>query len=100
MTKSEFYLRAMLSLAANPKYVEMAKDEDDPNEEFPALLDEIIETDAEALLKTAETWWPEAFDKEDDVKDSTNSILTEIRDKLDGIRDSLDGNLSVIVEEA
>ena len=25
MTKSEFYLRAMLSLAANPKYVEMAK---------------------------------------------------------------------------
>ena len=69
----------------------MAKDEDDPNEEFPALLDEIIETDAEALLKTAEANWPEAFDKKPQES---------VEDLLGDISDSLSGNLSVIVEEA
>ena len=64
MTRQEFYLKAMLQMAANPKYVEMAKSEDDPNVTFPSLLNEIIEIDAEALLKTAEKSWPDAFDKE------------------------------------
>ena len=91
MTKEEFYLRAMLQLAANPKYVEVKKSEDDPDVEFPELLVDIIEMDADELLKTAEVNWPDSFDKT--PKESTEELLGDIRD-------CLNGNISVIVEEA
>lgn len=90
MTKEEFYLKAMLALASNPKYVEMQKPDDDDGVEFPVLLTEIIEMDADELMKTANANWPDAFDRE-----SSESITELIAD----IRDSLNGNLSVIVEQ-
>ena len=91
MTQEEFYLRAMLQLAANPKYVEMQKSEDDPDVEFPELQVDIIEMDADELLKKAMVNWPEAFDKKPQES---------VEDLLGDIGDALNGNLSVIVEEA
>ena len=91
MTQEEFYLRAMLQLAANPKYVEMQKSEDDPDVEFPELQVDIIEMDADELLKKAMVNWPEAFDKKPQES---------VEDLLGDIGDALSGNLSVIVEEA
>lgn len=89
MTREEFYLKAMLQMAANPKYVEMQKSEDEPDVEFPELNCDIIEMDASELLKTAEANWPGAFERE-----SSESI----EELLGDIRDSLNGNISVIVE--
>lgn len=91
MTKEEFYLRAMLQLAANPKYVEMQKSEEEEGVEFPELLVDVIEMDADELLRTAEANWPEAFD---------NKPSESVEECLCDIRNSLNGNLSVIVEEA
>lgn len=81
----------MLQLAANPKYVEMQKSEDDPDVEFPELQVDIIEMDADELLKKAMVNWPEAFDKKPQES---------VEDLLGDIGDALSGNLSVIVEEA
>lgn len=61
MTQKDFYLRAMLTLASNPKYVEMRKDEDNGTE-FPVLLTESIEIDAKLLAEDARTSWPDCFD--------------------------------------
>ena len=91
MTNKEFYLRAMLAMAANPKYVEMKKQEDEPGVEFPELQVDIIEMDAQELMKTAENNWPDAFCEDG---------ISEVVDQLNDISNALNGNLSVIVEEA
>ena len=91
MTKEEFYLKAMLALASNPNYVEVAPSEDDPSCITHVLRKDEILMDAERLLSEAENEWPEAFDKKPQES---------IEDLLGDIRDSLNWNLSVIVEEA
>ena len=64
MTKKEFILRAMISMAANPKYVTIQKDEDENGDivEYPAIEDEIIFIDAEALANEAEKRMDDPFD--------------------------------------
>ena len=103
MTKSEFYLRAMLSLAANPKYVEIKSEEDENGNvvQFPTIDEEIIFIDAEALAKEAEKRMENPFDDDDfEDREPLKTILQKICTNMEDIRDSLNGNLSVIVEEA
>jgi len=58
MTREEFYLKAMISMAGNPNYVKV--------DEAHILQAKEIQMDAERLLKEAEDSWPEAFDSSDD----------------------------------
>lgn len=64
MTKIEIILRAMLQMAANPKYVTIQKDEDENGDcvEYPAIDEEIIFIDAEALANEAEKRMDDPFD--------------------------------------
>ena len=52
---------------------------------------DIIEMDAQELMKTAENNWPDAFCEDG---------ISEVVDQLNDISNALNGNLSVIVEEA
>jgi len=78
MTQHEFYLKAILAMASNPKYVEMVKADDDPNITFPSLLDEIILEDADALLTQVQKTWPESFDIKglEDIHDQLEEIAS------------------------
>ena len=80
MTQEEFYLKAMLAMASNPKYVQVEKSEDDPSVITHMLLTEEIEMDAERLLKEAKESWQDAFDKRSDK--TTNDILSGIADDI------------------
>lgn len=82
MTQEEFYLKAILAMASNPKYTEMIHDEgDDPNETFPVLqVDQILE-DADILLKQTQKTWIEAFD---------GAGIEDIHDRLGDIRKQLE----------
>ena len=76
MTQEEFYLKAILAMASNPKYTEMINDEDDPNETFPVLqVDQIIE-DAHLLLIGTQEAWKDAFEGKglEDVHDQLAEI--------------------------
>jgi hypothetical protein len=79
MTQEEFYLKAMLAMASNPKYVQVEKSEDDPSVTTHMLLTEEIQMDAERLLKEAKDSWIEAFDKSDKT---TVEILGSIADDI------------------
>lgn len=85
MTKNEFILRAMLQMAANPKYVTIKKDEDKNGDivEYPAIDDEIIFIDAEALANEAEKRLDKPFENEGETP------LEIISDSLDDIRSYL-----------
>ena len=54
----------MISMAANPKYVTIQKDEDENGDivEYQAIEDEIIFIDAEALANEAEKRMDDPFD--------------------------------------
>lgn len=80
MTQEEFYLKAMLAMASNPKYVQVEKSEDDPSVTTHMLLTEEIQMDAERLLKEAKDSWIEAFEKRSDK--TTNDILNSIADDI------------------
>ena len=81
MTQEEFYLKAILAMASNPKYTEMILDEDDPNVTFPVLqVDQILE-DADILLKQTQNMWMEAFD---------GAGIEDIHDRLGDIRKQLE----------
>lgn len=80
MTKEEFYLKAMLAMASNPKYVQVEKSEDDPSVTTHMLLTEEIQMDAERLLKEAKDSWAEAFDRRSD-----NENLVKMAEALDGL---------------
>lgn len=83
MTQEEFYLKAMLALASNPKYVEVKPFEDDPEKgETHVLNVNEIQMDAERLLDEAKDSWIEAFDKPDK---GTNDHLQTIADALKGL---------------
>ena len=76
MTQGEFYLKAILAMASNPKYVETAQADDDPNVTFPMLqVDEILEDD-DALLKQTQKTWIDAFEGRglEDVHDQLAEI--------------------------
>ena len=76
MTQEEFYLKAILAMASNPKYTEMIHDEDDQNETFPVLqVDQILE-DADILLKQTQKTWMDAFEGKglEDVHDQLAEI--------------------------
>lgn len=94
MTKEEFYLKSIIAMAGNPNYVEVAPFEDDPSCITHMLRKDEILMDAERLLSETEKEWPDAFDfVAEEPKESMKTLLADIRD-------SLNGNLSVIVEEA
>ena len=80
MTQEEFYLKAMLAMASNPKYVQVEKSEDDPSVITHMLLTEEIQMDADRLLKEAKDSWIEAFDKRSDK--TTVEILGSIADDI------------------
>lgn len=80
MTQEEFYLKAMLAMASNPKYVQVEKSEDDPSVTTHMLLTEEIQMDAERLLKEAKESWAEAFDRRSD-----NENLVKMAEALDGL---------------
>ena len=83
MTQEEFYLKAMLALTSNPKYVEVKPFEDDPEKgETHVLNVEEIQMDAERLLNAAKDNWVEAFDKPDK---GTNDHLQKIADALESL---------------
>jgi|GEM_PF-5721690 len=80
MTQEEFYLKAMLAMASNPKYVKVEKCEDDPSVTTHMLMTDEIQMDAERLLKEARESWLDSFDKRSD--ETTNEILNSIADDI------------------
>ena len=83
MTRTEFYLRAMLALASNPKYVFLNKDEEQKD---AILMTNAVAMDAARLADAAEEEWDRPFDIDLEEAESTpKSILREISDILVGI---------------
>ena len=95
MTKKEFILKAMLSMAANTEYVETKFNEDENGNTvaFPALMTEIIFIDAEALANEAEKRMDRPF--EDGSFESDKSLKTVI----EHIEESLCNPLTVVIDE-
>ena len=95
MTKKEFILRAMLQMATNPKYVETQKDDDENGDivTYPAILDEIIFIDAEALANEAEKQMNKPFD--DDTYEKYESLKTTVQE----IAKYLAGPMTVEINE-
>jgi hypothetical protein len=99
MSKKEFYLQAMLHMAANPKYVEVEPSKDMPDVKCHILLQEEISMDAERLLKEAEKQWPEAFEEEDDYPDmSIKQILGDMCVSIGDMKESL-GSICTSAEQ-
>ena len=93
MTKKEFILNAMLQMAANPKYVTIKKDEDENGDivEYPAIDDEIIFIDAEALANEAEKRMDHPFDNEPEGESYTiGEHLQNITEKLGDIEEEME----------
>ena len=95
MTKKEFILNAMLQMAANPKYVETKSEEDENGDvvEFPAINEEIIFIDAEALANEAEKRMNKPFD--DDTYEKDESLKTTVQE----IAKYLAGPMTVEINE-
>ena len=99
MTRSEFFLNAMLQMAANPKYVETAhgEDENGNNVTFPSLLDECIAIDAEALTKEAEKRYENPFDEEPNGGSFTiGEHLQNITEKLGDIEENMENGIVIL----
>lgn len=93
MTRNEFALKLTLALAANPKYVELVQDEDDPACTCPAVNYDNIMTDVELFLDKIDREWPCSFE-EADICDKLTTIAKTIDGYdphlvLDNIEDSL-----------
>lgn len=116
MTRKEFYLRSIISMAGNPNYVDVSicpPDEILDEETTSRILnkEEVLEDAAELLIKTEEAW-AGVFD-EDDVPEETpkrllydlcaaveeltcpdgkmdilNDRMLDIRNSLSGLNDS------------
>jgi hypothetical protein len=99
MTKNDFILKAMLQMAANEKYVNIEKAEDDENAEFPSLDIECIFIDAEALADEAEKRLDDPFDQpvdkpsysDNEYMGSISVHIEEIKDALEDILETLEG---------
>jgi hypothetical protein len=97
MTKNDFILHAMLQMAANPVYVTTKRivDENDVIHEFPAIEEELIYIDAEALANEAEKRLDKPFD---DLGNLTQlQVLVDIQKQLEEIK--TDGLLVIKDEE-
>ena len=100
MTKNDFILQAMISMAGNEKYVTVTERVDDEGNivKFPSIEDECIYIDAEALANEAEKRMDSPFDNPgEDSKSERNKYLNTIAynieehlDKLDVIADALE----------
>ena len=93
MTRTEFFLKAMLQMAANPKYVEIKKENNDKGQPvtFPALDIEIVAIDAEALTREAEKAWNNPFDNEPEGESFTiGEHLQNITEKLSDIEEEME----------
>ena len=75
MTKTEFFLKAVLALASNPKYTTFTKN--NHGEEIPSLSIANILYDADKLLEVTDEQWSNAF-----ADDNTNKSLPKINDLL------------------
>lgn len=99
MTKNDFILKAMLQMAANEKYVNIEKAEDDENVEFPSLDTECIFIDAEALADEAEKRLDDPFDQPVEKPSYSDSEhLGNISAHLEEIKDAL-GDISETLED-
>lgn len=98
MTKKEFILKAMLQMAANPKYVEIKKENDDKGQPvtFPAIDDEIIFIDAETLANEAEKRMDHPFDNEPEGESYTiGEHLQNITEKLGDIEEEMEREFDI-----
>ena len=87
MTRTEFYLRAMLAMAANPKY-SVENNEDDHKDSILSV--DAIAMDAARLTDAAENEWDRPFDIDLDETISTpKSILGDISNTLVAINDNI-----------
>ena len=81
MTKKEFYLRTLISMAGNPSYVNVRQisHEGDDNECYSIIFDreEAIE-DACVLIEEAEEAWPGVFDEDDEPEGTTKKLLYDL----------------------
>ena len=79
----------MLQMAANPEYVRTKSDEDENGDtvEFPAIDEEIIFIDAEALANEAEKRMDKPFDE---ISDS--ELIAE---KLDDIEEEMEREFDI-----
>jgi hypothetical protein len=98
MTKKEFYLRSIISMAGNPNYVNVRQisTEGDDNECYSRILDrdEVIE-DANALIKEAETEWPGVFDIDDAPDGTTKKLLYDLCAAVEELT-SPDGKMDIL----
>lgn len=90
MTQNEFFLRTLISLASNPKYVETKTT---GLTTAPSLMIESILTDAEDLMEAAAADYINIFD-DDSVNDKLDNLAKTIDGYdphlvLDNIEDSL-----------
>lgn len=88
MTKREFYLRSIISMAGNQNYVNVRQisPEGDDNECYSRVLDkEEVFEDANALIKEAETAWPGVFDEDDAPDGTTKKLLYDLCSAVEDI---------------
>ncbi|MBR6804517.1 MAG: hypothetical protein IKM57_06395 [Paludibacteraceae bacterium] len=99
MTKKEFYLRSIISMAGNPNYVNVTPippDEDCDEETYSRVLDkEEVFEDANALIKEAETAWPGVFDEDDAPYGTTEKLLYDLCAAVEELT-SPDGKMDIL----
>lgn len=98
MTKREFYLRSIISMAGNQNYVNVRQisPEGDDNECYSRVLDkEEVFEDANALIKEAETEWPGVFDEDDAPDGTTKKLLYDLCAAVEELT-SPDGKMDVL----
>ena len=85
MTQEEFYLRSIIAMTQNPKYVKMATAYDDQNIKFPSLEVDIMLEDADYLLEQVRKRWLQAFDAEGGtIQYSISKIVDELQNINNG----------------
>lgn len=95
MTREEFYLQAVLAMAANPNFVEVKTLPSDEIETEECIVhslsvDEIM-MDAAELLKDVEREYKDVFDESQyGFNNTINSNLKQIAENLDDIRKGTD----------
>jgi hypothetical protein len=98
MTKKEFYLRSIISMAGNPNYVGVSQisPEGDDNECYSRILDrDEVLNDAYALIKEAETAWPGVFDLDDEPEGTTKKLLYDLCAAVEGLT-CPDGKMDIL----
>lgn len=91
MTKKEFYLKSIISMAGNANYVEVKPFEDTETITHTLLTEEIL-MDADRLMRETENEWPDAFDKEPASGESftIGEHLQNIREAIESLEGELE----------